>query len=84
MDMPTQLHGRTVETLQGVFAGIQPIPRAGMPEDIAQAALWLAGDDSGFVNGQALVVDGGLTGGAKWSDSRARMEMLTEMIRAQA
>ncbi len=83
MEIPTQLHGRTVETLQGVFAGAQPIPRAGMPEDIAQAALWLAGDDSGFVTGQALVVDGGLTGGAKWSESQARMAMLVETIHAQ-
>ncbi|TFG23621.1 MAG: glucose 1-dehydrogenase [Promethearchaeota archaeon] len=39
---------------------IQPIKRAGLPEDIAKAALWLASDDSNFVSGHALVVDGGL------------------------
>ncbi|MHA1985409.1 MAG: glucose 1-dehydrogenase [Promethearchaeota archaeon] len=39
---------------------IQPIKRAGLPEDIAQAVLWLASDDSSFVSGHALLVDGGL------------------------
>ena len=39
---------------------IQPIKRAGLPEDVAKAALWLASDDSNFVSGHALVIDGGL------------------------
>jgi NAD(P)-dependent dehydrogenase (short-subunit alcohol dehydrogenase family) len=44
----------------------QPIPRAGMPQDIAGAALWLASDDSSFVTGQTLVVDGGHITGQSW------------------
>lgn len=44
----------------------QPIHRAGEPEDIARAALWLASDESSFVTGQALVVDGGATLGRQW------------------
>jgi len=39
----------------------QPWPDHGKPEDIAGAALFLASDDSSFVTGEALVVDGGLT-----------------------
>ena len=39
----------------------QPIPKAGVPEDIAAAALYLACDDSLFVTGTHLVVDGGIT-----------------------
>jgi NAD(P)-dependent dehydrogenase (short-subunit alcohol dehydrogenase family) len=49
------------------LAAAQPIARAGVPDDIAEAALWLASDASGFVTGHALVVDGGLTGGRRWS-----------------
>ncbi|HSG90456.1 MAG TPA: glucose 1-dehydrogenase [Pseudomonadales bacterium] len=49
------------EAVRPVLAKIQPIPRAGEPEDIANAALFLASDESSFITGQALVVDGGLT-----------------------
>ena len=34
--------------------------RLGLPEEVAAAALWLAGDESSFVTGEHLVVDGGL------------------------
>jgi NAD(P)-dependent dehydrogenase (short-subunit alcohol dehydrogenase family) len=41
----------------------QTIPRVGQPEDIASMVLFLAGDESQWITGQALVVDGGLTVG---------------------
>jgi NAD(P)-dependent dehydrogenase (short-subunit alcohol dehydrogenase family) len=37
----------------------RPLGRIGKPEEIAKAALYLAGDESSFVTGTALVVDGG-------------------------
>lgn len=43
------------------FARTQPILRAGKPEDIARAALFLAGEASSFITGHNLVVDGGMT-----------------------
>jgi NAD(P)-dependent dehydrogenase (short-subunit alcohol dehydrogenase family) len=49
------------------LAMFQPIPRAGEAHDIAQAALWLASDESTFVTGHALVVDGGFLAGTQWS-----------------
>ena len=41
----------------------QPLRRAGQPEDVAHAALYLASDDSSYVVGTALVIDGGWTSG---------------------
>ena len=40
-------------------SGRRPLGRVGKPEEIAQAALYLASDASSFVTGTALVVDGG-------------------------
>ena len=42
-----------------VQAAERPLKRIGAPEDVAQAALYLASDVSSFVTGAALVVDGG-------------------------
>lgn len=39
----------------------QPMGRLGTPEEIAQAALYLASDDAAFVTGTVLTIDGGLT-----------------------
>ena len=69
-----------VPLMKGVLENVQPIKRSGLPEDIAQAALWLASDDSTFVNGHALVVDGGLSGGRSWSESQFRRAALRQAL----
>jgi NAD(P)-dependent dehydrogenase (short-subunit alcohol dehydrogenase family) len=38
-----------------------PVGRVGKPEDIAKAALYLCSDDAGFITGQNMVIDGGMT-----------------------
>jgi NAD(P)-dependent dehydrogenase (short-subunit alcohol dehydrogenase family) len=43
------------------FAKMHPMGRVGKPEEIAAAALFLMSDDSAFVTGQSLAVDGGYT-----------------------
>ena len=48
-------------------AQAQPVPKAGLPDDIAQAALYLASDAAAFVSGTHLVVDGGITVGGRHS-----------------
>ncbi|MGH7015063.1 MAG: SDR family oxidoreductase [Stellaceae bacterium] len=50
----------TPEALKSLLTLI-PYGRIGLPEDIAQAAVWLASDDSDYVVGTTLFVDGGMT-----------------------
>jgi NAD(P)-dependent dehydrogenase (short-subunit alcohol dehydrogenase family) len=55
------------EAAKKMMATMQPIPRAGLTDDIAKAAVFLASDDSSFINGHDLVVDGGVVGGRLWT-----------------
>jgi NAD(P)-dependent dehydrogenase (short-subunit alcohol dehydrogenase family) len=45
----------------GKIGQLNPLQRAGQPEEIAAMALFLAGEESSYVNGQAFAVDGGLS-----------------------
>jgi NAD(P)-dependent dehydrogenase (short-subunit alcohol dehydrogenase family) len=51
-----------------VAGSLQPWPDGGRPEDIATTALFLASDESRFVTGETITVDGGLTasGASAW------------------
>ncbi len=74
---------REVATLEARFAKAQPIPRAGLPDDIARAALFLASDAASFVNGADIVVDGGAISGRPFSQGVAgRMEMTEAIAKA--
>ncbi|KGX90018.1 SDR family NAD(P)-dependent oxidoreductase [Pontibacillus marinus] len=49
------------EHARNQLANRHPVQRMGKPEDIAEAAFWLAIQESNFVTGQSITVDGGLT-----------------------
>ena len=53
--------GATDEETREVLLSMHPIGRLGQAIDIAKAILYLASDDSDFITGAELVVDGGLT-----------------------
>jgi 2-keto-3-deoxy-L-fuconate dehydrogenase len=47
------------EKAKAAFIARQPMGRMAQPEEIAQMVIYLASDDSAFITGQALVIDGG-------------------------
>lgn len=51
----------TAEQIETVVAGAVPLGRLGVAEDIAAGALYLASDESSYVTGSELVIDGGVT-----------------------
>lgn len=58
----------TVEKVKEHMATMQAIPRAGLTDDIAAAVLFLASDEAGFINGEDIVVDGGVIWGRRASE----------------
>jgi NAD(P)-dependent dehydrogenase (short-subunit alcohol dehydrogenase family) len=81
-DMAPDLIEQIPELVKPWVAEVNPLGRAGVPADIANAALWLASNESSWVTGHALVVDGGLTAGRGWSQSLHRIDQLKEHVRS--
>jgi NAD(P)-dependent dehydrogenase (short-subunit alcohol dehydrogenase family) len=67
---------KIADRMKEVYAGVQPVPRAGIADDIAQCVAWLASDRSTFVNGIDIVVDGGLIGGRMFTPHQESLRQL--------
>ncbi|MDQ1718594.1 MAG: 3-oxoacyl-[acyl-carrier protein] reductase [Pseudonocardiales bacterium] len=51
--------GTTIEDMRAAVAAAVPVRRGGVPDDIANTAAFFAGEESGYVTGQVIYVDGG-------------------------
>ena len=71
--MVAMAHLNDPDDIDGVLAeltGKSPLAgRPGLAADVANAALWLASDESGYTNGHCLTTDAGVTTGAKADDA---------------
>lgn len=71
---PGPIHTALLDSIAGETLGdlarLAPLGRLGTAEDVADAILFLAGENSAYVTGQVLVIDGGLNGRAYWRDAQ--------------
>ena len=57
----TDMTAALTETAKNAALGSIPMGRMGTPENVAKAVAFLAGEDAGYITGQVLAVDGGMS-----------------------
>lgn len=67
--MTAPLHDPALAEIKAWFVDQHLLGRAGRPDEVAAAALFLASADASFVTGHSLVVDGGFMGGRRFGIS---------------
>ena len=85
-DMPEGMRTMIKQGMAQTAADAQPLPKPGLPGDIASVCLFFASDQSAFVTGTHLLVDGGMYVGPRqaWDrDMQAERQKLMEERRAQ-
>jgi NAD(P)-dependent dehydrogenase (short-subunit alcohol dehydrogenase family) len=85
LDVPDASKDAAKAIIADMSAHAQPVARGGQPEDIANAVAYLASEDSSFMTGTHMLVDGGLTIGQRhaWDPEAPGMfDALTAMEEA--
>ncbi len=86
MGAPDAMIDQIKSSMTQMAPDAQPIPKGGVPDDIAQACLFFASDESRFVTGTHIVVDGGMTTGPRhaWDPEEQQRRMAERQARIDA
>lgn len=87
LGLPDEMKEKAKAMIAAASAGAQPVARGGSSEDIANAVAYLASEESSFMTGTHMLVDGGLTIGQRhaWDPNAPGMfDALTAMEEAMA
>jgi 3-oxoacyl-[acyl-carrier protein] reductase len=57
----TEMTGKTSKDINNDILKRIPMKRFGLPEEVAEAVLFLVSDSSSYINGETIIVDGGFT-----------------------
>ena len=85
-DMPEAMRTMIKQQMAQTAADAQPMPKPGLPRDIADVCLFFASDQSAFVTGTHLLVDGGMYVGPRQSwdrEMQAERQKMMEERRAR-
>jgi len=80
LGMETAKAEQATAKIKEIYAKASPIPRSGVPDDIAQCVLWLASDRSTFVNAIDIIVDGGVLGGRNYSQHQEGLKQVRGVL----
>lgn len=72
---------RTAERVGPMLERMNPMGRAGHPDDIANAVAFLASDEAAWITGQSLIVDGGATAGRRFDETLSFFGELRDELR---
>lgn len=59
--VPVERHEKDPQEMKDEYFSMIPMNRWGLPKDVAEACCYLASDEAGFVTGQTIAVNGGMT-----------------------
>jgi NAD(P)-dependent dehydrogenase (short-subunit alcohol dehydrogenase family) len=76
--VPKEQEEATARIAEQALANVAPIKRAGLPVDIAHAAVFLASDESSYINATDIIIDGGVTGGRQWTPQQQGIAALRQ------
>ena len=65
LDMPKEQFEASKAAIAQMSSNVQPVARAGLPGDVAEAVAFLCSEQGSFMNGTSMIVDGGLTIGPR-------------------